>query len=330
MSGEIALPAGLGASAINWRLQRNVAEFVNPLGQTKQFVERSGYVWKTTLKFAIWQDYAADLLAAFLEQATAASAWMWVSPQQQRYNGALSSPELLSNGTFLTDTTGWTAGGSALSMNARRMKILNSGAASGSATQNVTVTTGSPYILLADRRRGKVANWRAQLKSGATNDVNQTYTTEGRSTELWTPTAGSNSVVLLTDTAVANDTAYWENVSLARCLTVNGAAQTGNRLNVSGGPISTNGALLAGSFVCFSVGTIFQMVRLIEDLDTDGSGNGQMAFSPALRSSPANGTAIVIRNPFVRCKLSQTSSAHDVAAPNFQSFAVELTEDPTP
>jgi hypothetical protein len=61
---------------------------------------------------------------------------------------------IISNGTFTTDTTGWTAGGSTLSVVSNRLNIANSGAAVGSAYQDVATVIGRIYKVSFDFLKG--------------------------------------------------------------------------------------------------------------------------------------------------------------------------------
>jgi hypothetical protein len=71
---------------------------------------------------------------------------------------------------------------------------------------------------------------------------------------------------------------------------VNGAHTAGAvTLAVKGMPISTTGVLLAGD--CLQVGN--QLVEVVTQLNSDGSGNGSCNVWPELHLSYANSTAIV-------------------------------------
>lgn len=61
--------------------------------------------------------------------------------------GAGEVVNLIANGTFDTDTTGWTATDATLAVDAGALKITNSGAAQGKAVVDVTTTVGALYAL---------------------------------------------------------------------------------------------------------------------------------------------------------------------------------------
>lgn len=328
---NLALPTFPGFAAINWQLERNVARAEDPIGGNLQRKVRSGDRWRCTLTAPPMQGNDALVLQAFLDGASRGDNWFYLSPPQNDLSLSAWNPQdAITNGGFSIDTSSWTASGSVLSTNARRIKVLNSGAASGYASQALTVSTGVPYAAMTDRRQGKVANWRLQLlNSTPTAEVNQAYTTEDRSVELWTPTTASSSIRLLTDTAVANDYVYWGNVSVCRCAQINGGSQTGNRLNIDGLPASTNSALKAGNFVAVKLSTNWQLLRLVDDLDSDSGGAGQLVFEATLRESPADNSVVLVRNPFAKFTLSQAASISDLRAPNFYGFTFDAVEDIT-
>ncbi len=77
---------------------------------------------------------------------------------------------------------------------------------------------------------------------------------------------------------------------------VDGAGQSGEALSVRGLPVSAAGYLLNGSYFQVGSGSTARFHRLLEDVDSDGSGNATFTFKPAIRSAPADGAAIVVAN----------------------------------
>ena len=70
---------------------------------------------------------------------------------------------------------------------------------------------------------------------------------------------------------------------------VAGGSQTGSSLNIDGATASVTNWLMAGDY--FSVNGEFKMVTA--NVSTNGSGEATISFKPALRSSPADNTAIL-------------------------------------
>lgn len=77
---------------------------------------------------------------------------------------------------------------------------------------------------------------------------------------------------------------------------VNGSGQSGNTLNTSGWTASTNGILLKGDYIQIGTGTASRLHMVVDDINSDSSGNAQLTIEPALRSSPAPGLAIITQD----------------------------------
>lgn len=74
---------------------------------------------------------------------------------------------------------------------------------------------------------------------------------------------------------------------------VNGASQTGQSLITDGWTISQTGILKAGDWI--QVGNY--LYRILNDANSDGSGNATFDIWPDLRSSPLDNDSIIVTNP---------------------------------
>lgn len=74
---------------------------------------------------------------------------------------------------------------------------------------------------------------------------------------------------------------------------VKGASQTGSSLSTDGWRFNGTGLLLPGDY--FHVGTELKMI--LEQLDSDGSGNATANFWPPLHISPADNADIIFNDP---------------------------------
>ena len=77
---------------------------------------------------------------------------------------------------------------------------------------------------------------------------------------------------------------------------VNGGSQTGNTLAIDGAPASQTGYLKAGDYIQIGSGITQKFHMVVEDANTNGSGEATLSIEPALRTSPANDTAITVSN----------------------------------
>jgi hypothetical protein len=129
---------------------------------------------------------------------------------------------------------------------------------------------------------------------------------------------------LWNNTTVTGDFVNYVYVSLTRCPLVKGAAQTGSTLAIDGLPLSTAGLLLPGDW--FSVG--LELKRVTAPLNSDGSGNGTLQFSPPLRASPADNDPVIINQPFGRFILSSSENGWQSTPGIFAAYSLDLVEAP--
>lgn len=327
------LPAIPGVASVDWKLERNVAKLQNPFGRTLRRVVRPGDAWRASFRFPLYNNDDAGVLTSWLTQISAGDAHWWASPPQHAVRGNWNPADLVSNGTFIGGaTTGWNPVISTLSTNARRMRVTNTTAGIGYARQNVAMEVGKPHVLIADAYQGKVTSARIRLnrQSDSGNEADLVIAAPGRGVVLCSPTVSPMYVQLRVETLVTGDSVLYGGVSVTRCLQVAGAGQVGNRLNVDGGPASVSAALKAGEFVCFLGGTLYQLVRLVEDFDTDSTGAGTLVVEPGIRTSPADNAAVIVRYPFVRFLVDEHMATESVSAPNLRGLAIDGVEDVTP
>jgi len=125
-------------------------------------------------------------------------------------------PELITNGTFDTATTGWTAGNSTLSVDSRRLKITNSGAVNGQGKcDSFTTIAGVEYRLTFDSAIGTCANFGAYLgtTSGGTDIYSEVITTSTtHSVDFMATTA--TTYLQFTNDATNNGYNFFDNVSV--------------------------------------------------------------------------------------------------------------------
>lgn len=333
MSGEVPLPTIDGIQSLDFDIERNVATSASPFSRAVQRQVRGGDRWVGSLSFPPNQGDEAGVLNAFLRQATRGDRWFWLSPPHNGVRGAWNPADLISNGGFKNNATGWTASGSTLTVNARRMRVTNTGATRGAGLQDITMEASKPHVLIADSYQGKVTAGEIEVRRVSDSVVeaeDAAFTAPKRTVLLITPTVAAMRVMLFTQTSVAADSLLYGGVSVTRCLQVAGAAQIGNRLNVDGGPTSMIAALKAGEFVCVLCGTLYRLLQLVEDFDTDSSGAGTLVFEPGIDTAPADNAAVIVRNPFARFMIPDHAAPDRVSSPNFHGFTISVAEDVTP
>ena len=77
---------------------------------------------------------------------------------------------------------------------------------------------------------------------------------------------------------------------------VNGASQTGDTLNIDGVPASQTGYLKAGDYIQLGTTSNARIYKVLDDADSNGSGEVALTIYPDLRSTPSDGATVVVSN----------------------------------
>lgn len=75
---------------------------------------------------------------------------------------------------------------------------------------------------------------------------------------------------------------------------VKGASQSGNTLETDGWTSGVTGILKAGDYIQLGSGSTAKLHKVLDDVNSDGSGNATLTIFPDLRTSPADNSAIVV------------------------------------
>ena len=129
--------------------------------------------------------------------------------------------ELVSNGTFDADTTGWTPYGSAvLSVVSQRLKVLGSGTSFPQAVEAVTIQAGKVYAVSVDfDRDGSTSRVYLSLGKTATNvEYGQVSSTAATGTLTSLVVATTSVLYISLVAAGSTDHAYFDNVSVKEVL----------------------------------------------------------------------------------------------------------------
>lgn len=78
---------------------------------------------------------------------------------------------------------------------------------------------------------------------------------------------------------------------------VNGGSQTGSSLVTDGWTTSTTGILKAGDWIQLGSGASSRLHKVLDDVNSDGSGNATISIWPDLRSSPLDNATITVSSP---------------------------------
>ena len=107
---------------------------------------------------------------------------------------------------------------------------------------------------------------------------------------------------------------------------VNGASQTGNELAIDGLPTSATGYLKAGDYIQLGTGTGSQLYKVLDDVDTNASGEATLTVWPDLRSTPADGATVVVSDAVGLFRISTSTTDWNVNNSGFYSMTFGAVE----
>jgi hypothetical protein len=93
---------------------------------------------------------------------------------------------------------------------------------------------------------------------------------------------------------------------------VKGANQTGSDLITDGWTTSTTGILKAGDYIQLGTGSSSKLHKVLDDVNSDSSGNATLTIWPDLRSSPSDNASIVVSGAKGLFRLSTSQQDWDV------------------
>lgn len=93
---------------------------------------------------------------------------------------------------------------------------------------------------------------------------------------------------------------------------VNGIGQTGENLTIDGAAASQTGWLKAGDYIQLGTGATATLHHALTDVDTNVSGQASFDIWPAMRSAPADNSAVVVSNTVGRWRLAANEQRFDI------------------
>lgn len=107
---------------------------------------------------------------------------------------------------------------------------------------------------------------------------------------------------------------------------VDGLGQTGNTLVTDGWTPNTQGILLKGDYIQIGSGSSAKLHMITENANSNASGIASLSIQPALRTSPADGSPIIVNNPRGVFRLSDNSFTWSVRPGPVWSFSFDAVE----
>jgi hypothetical protein len=107
---------------------------------------------------------------------------------------------------------------------------------------------------------------------------------------------------------------------------VNGASQTGHELAIDGLPVSATGYLKAGDYIQLGSGSSAKLHKVLEDVDSNASGEATLNIWPDLRSSPSDGATVAVSNAKGVFRLVDNTINWDIGSNSFYSISFAFVE----
>ena len=107
---------------------------------------------------------------------------------------------------------------------------------------------------------------------------------------------------------------------------VKGASQTGSDLITDGWTPNTTGILKAGDYIQLGTGSTSLLHKVLDDVNSDGSGNATLTLWPDLRSAPSDNAEIVVSAPKGVFRLTANQQAWDINEATFYGITFGARE----
>lgn len=93
---------------------------------------------------------------------------------------------------------------------------------------------------------------------------------------------------------------------------VNGSSQTGGSLVIDGAATSVTGWLKAGDYIQLGTGSSATLHKVLQDANSDGSGNVTLDIWPHIRTAPADDSTVTVSNTKGLFRLSSNEQSWSI------------------
>lgn len=107
---------------------------------------------------------------------------------------------------------------------------------------------------------------------------------------------------------------------------VKGGSQTGENLIIDGCPASASGYLKAGDYIQLGSSATARLYKVLEDVDTNASGEATLNIFPNLRSSPSDNAAVTVSNARGLFRLASSDISWDINTAQFYGITFGAIE----
>lgn len=93
---------------------------------------------------------------------------------------------------------------------------------------------------------------------------------------------------------------------------VNGGSQTGEELNIDGCTADVTDWLKAGDYIQLGAAGTATLHKVLEDVNTNGSGEATLSLWPHIRTAPADNATVTVTNAVGRFRLASNETAWSI------------------
>jgi len=93
---------------------------------------------------------------------------------------------------------------------------------------------------------------------------------------------------------------------------VNGGSQTGETLNIDGCTADVTDWLKAGDYIQLGAAGTANLHKVLEDVNTNGSGEATLSLWPHIRTAPADNATVTVTNAVGRFRLASNETAWSI------------------
>lgn len=185
--------------------------------------------------------------------------------------------------------------------------------------RNVVGNTLSPFTLTQQVQKGQGQRWEADISLPLMKreDAEQWIS-------FFVKLNGSYGTFLMGDPNAS--TPRGSASTAAGTPVVNGASQTGDELDIDGLPVSTTGYLKAGDYIQLGASATAKLYKVLDDVDTNASGEATLTIWPDLRSSPADDATVVVSGAKGLFRLSTNASDWQINEAGFYQISFGAAE----
>ncbi len=107
---------------------------------------------------------------------------------------------------------------------------------------------------------------------------------------------------------------------------VKGASQSGNSLITDGWTVSQTGILKAGDYFQLGSGATARLHKVLNDANSDGSGNATFDIWPSLRESPVDDSTIIVNNTIGVFRMSSNNMSWSIDTAVLYGLSIDAVE----